>query len=188
MPFARGASHSLTTDCDRLDVIPEAVSALAETPFRCRLTIFDRDGLDARIPGPDPGSGPDRRRLEATVEEFFRIAAIAPLMVEARRDCLSAVSGVQTLTLMLYQLYVEANQPLPPMGIKQWSAKLTASQRELLTALPTAEATPESLRPALRAVVDAMRTSGRDAAEAAGASWPEELDATVTAFLERTLR
>jgi len=35
------------------------------------------------------------------------------------------------VTRVVYQLFVEANQPLPPMGIKQRSAKLSPRQRQV---------------------------------------------------------
>lgn len=78
------------------------------------------------MPEPEPTSGPDPAKLLAIVEELFRILAISPLMLNQRRDYLVVEDGVHALRRMLYDVFVESNQPLPPMGIKPWSAKLTA--------------------------------------------------------------
>jgi hypothetical protein len=84
--------------------------------------IFDRDGLDAAVPAPEPPPGPNLDRRRSTVEEFFRVEAVVPVMLNQRRGYLAAVNGVQSLQLMLYNVFVECNQPQPPMRIKQWTA------------------------------------------------------------------
>ena len=38
---------------------------------------------------------------------------------------------------ILYEWFVETNKPLPKVGVKQWSTKLTQEQRTLLESLPT---------------------------------------------------
>ena len=188
LPFAPGCFYSMTTGCERLDVISEPVSKLPSSRHRYRRVIFDRDGLDATVPAADPLPGPDLGRLRWLVEEFFRIEAIAPFMLNQRRDYLVVVDGVQSLHRMLYQVFVESNQPQPPMGIKQWSARLTSEQRETLTALPTAQPERDSIVLALKAVVAAMRTAGRAAVTACGVSWPTDLDDGVQRFFERSLQ
>ena len=60
----------------------------------------------------------------------------------AREDWLLGVVGVQNIQMLLYQLFVESNQPLPPMGVKQWSAKLTTGQRAVCAGLPVARCQP----------------------------------------------
>ena len=49
LPFLRGSFYSVTPSMERLDVITEAVSALANTLHRVRLLVLDKDGCDARI-------------------------------------------------------------------------------------------------------------------------------------------
>jgi len=187
LPFARGSFHSTTTGCERLDVVCEPVSALPASRHRYRLVIFDRDGLDARVPPPGPRPGPDLDRLRGTVEEFFRIEAISPFMLNQRRDYLCVVQGVQDLQRILYNVFVECNQPQPPMGIKQWSARLTPEQQQILTALPIPAPEPGSLAAALRAVGNAMRTAGRSAVTASGGDWPADLDDGVHRFVDQNL-
>lgn len=187
LPFARGAFYSTTTGCERLDVVCEPVSKLPVSRHRYRRVVFDRDGLDAAVPAPDPPPGPDLDRLRWMVEEFFRVEAIAPFMLNQRRDYLCVVKGVQDLQHMLYGVFVESNQPQPPMGVKQWSARLTPEQLQILTALPVAAPERESIVAALRAVVNAMRTAGRAAVTACGCSWPADLDDGVQRFVDQSL-
>jgi hypothetical protein len=187
LPFARGAFYSTTTGCERLDVVYEPVSKLPASQFRYRQVVFDRDGLDAAVPAPDPRPGPDLDRLRWMVEEFFRLEAIAPFMLNHRRDYLCVVKGVQDLQGMLYQVFVECNQPQPPMGVKQWSVRLTPEQRQILTALPVAAPERDSLVAGLRAVVNAMRTAGRAAVTGSGCSWPVDLDNGVQRFVDQSL-
>jgi hypothetical protein len=187
LPFAPGSFYSTTTGCERLDVVCEPVSKLPSSRHRYRRVVFDRDGLDATVPAPEPGAGPNLDRLRWTVEEFFRVQAIAPFMLNQRRDYLCVARGVQDLQGMLYQVFVECNQPQPPMGVKQWSAKLTPEQQRILTALPPAAPELGSIVVALRAVVDAMRTAGRAAVTACGCDWPADLDDGVQRFFDRSL-
>jgi hypothetical protein len=185
LPFAPGSFYSTTTGCERLDVVCEPVSKLPASRHRYRRVVFDRDGLDATIPAPEPMPRPDPGKLSGIVEEFFRIEAIAPFMLNQRRDLLVVVNGVQAMQRMLYDLFVECNQPQPPMGIKQWSARLTPEQRQILTALPVAAPDRDSIVVALRAVVNAMRGAGRAAVTACGCDWPDDLDNGVQRFVDR---
>jgi hypothetical protein len=187
LPFARGSFYSTTAGCERLDVVSEAVSKVPASRHRYRRVVFDRDGLDAAVPAPEPPAGPNLDRLRSAVEEFFRVEAIVPVMLNQRRDYLAAVNGVQSLQLMLYNVFVESNQPQPPMGIKQWTARLTPEQRQVLTALPVAAPEHDSIAVALRATGNAMRTAGRAAVTACGGTWPVDLDEGVQRFVDQSV-
>jgi Nucleotidyltransferase domain len=187
LPFARGSFYSTTAGCERLDVVSEAVSKVPASRHRYRRVVFDRDGLDAAVPAPEPPAGPNLDRLRSAVEEFFRVEAIVPVMLNQRRDYLAAVNGVQSLQLMLYNVFVECNQPQPPMGIKQWTARLTPEQRQVLTALPVAAPEHDSIAVALRATGNAMRIPGRAAVTACGGTWPVDLDEGVQRFVDRSV-
>ncbi|HVF06155.1 MAG TPA: nucleotidyltransferase domain-containing protein [Frankiaceae bacterium] len=182
-----GFVHAVTATCERFDVVAEDVADLARTPYRYRLAVHDPDGLAAVLPAPEPARGPDVARMTALAEEFLRQQAIFPAAVVARQDWLLGVVGAENHRTMLYELFVEANQPLPPMGVKQWSAKLTDEQRAVLTSLPVPRPERDDLVAAVRAGATAWRTHGRAALEAAGGTWPAELDAAVTAYWTREL-
>ncbi|MBM7789501.1 aminoglycoside 6-adenylyltransferase [Tenggerimyces flavus] len=188
LTFAPGSFYSLTRDCERLDVVVETVTtARTTTPFRTRLVVLDRDGLHEDLPDPEPPKLPDRERMEWIVEEFFRLLAIFVPVNLVRKDYLLGVVGVQGTRQMLHELFVNANQPLPATGVKQWSSKLTPAQRALMESLPPLDATRESLVPAMLATAEAFRTAGREALEAQGIPWPEDLDHTVSAHVTAAL-
>ena len=95
------------------------------TFFRQRLLVFDRDALV--VPPPDATPGPSQDRISSIIEEFFRDYGMFPVAVE-REDWLLSVEAVHLIRSLLYQLFVEENAPLPMMGVKQWSAKLTGAR------------------------------------------------------------
>ncbi len=187
LPNAPGCFYSTTVDCLRLDVVAERVSGVATTQHRRRVVVLDRDGLDATVPAPESGGAPDLDRMAFLVEEFYRQLAIFPMAVAERRDWLLGVAGVHGARQLLYEVFVEANQPLPPMGVKQWSAKLRPAQRTVLEALPPLDSTPASVCAAMRATVGAWSTAGREAVESAGGTWPESLVRTVGEYFDREL-
>ena len=123
--------------------------------------------------------------MQAIVTEFLRQSAIFPAAVVAREDWLLGQVAVANYQRMLYDLLVESNQPLPPMGVKQWSSRLTPGQRELLSALPAPRAERDSVVAAMSAVREAIRTHGRTALEGAGGTWPTEVDDAMSAYWER---
>jgi hypothetical protein len=73
------------------------------------------------------------------------------------------------------------------MGIKQWTARLTPEQRQVLTALPVAAPEHDSIAAALRAIGNAMRISGRAAVIACGGTWPVDLDEGVQRFVDQSV-
>jgi hypothetical protein len=171
----------------RLDGVIEPVSRLPESPHRTRITVIDKDALSDRVPEPKVQSGPDPAKITALIEEFWRIESIFPAMVVDRKDLLCALSGVRAASQLLYDVFVESNQPLPPMGVKQFSARLTLEQREVLTAVPAAGADRESVIAANLAVCEAMSATGRSAAERVGARYPEVLAEAVQQHLRQRL-
>ncbi|WP_195909301.1 nucleotidyltransferase domain-containing protein [Microlunatus sp. Gsoil 973] len=178
---------SLTPQMCRLDVVAERVGALADSPFRTRVAVFDRDGLNAGIPDQVDGPGPDRDKINNLVSEFWRVQSISPAMINDRKDFLVARSGVDLAARLLLDLLIESNQPLPPMGAKRFNSQLTEEQRRILQAVPAYRADPESLVAAGLWLCDAMATHGRAAVERVGAQYPEELAAAVQDHLARTI-
>lgn len=175
MPGLPG-SFALTTPTGlRVDVVLEAASDIAGTPYHHRVPVFDRRPERTALPTVDRApDAPDTGRMEAVALEFARQLAIFPDAVVARRDWLLGQEAVHNYRAFLYQLYVESNQPLPPMGVKQWSAKLTGPQRDRLASLPVPAADEESVIDAMQQVQRVIRTEGRQIVEAAGADWPED--------------
>jgi predicted nucleotidyltransferase len=186
IPGMPGTNAYTTRQGLRVDVVLERIADLDEPAFRRRVTVFDRGDVRALIsPVEDANAGPDAATLGAIVQEFLRQQAIYPAAVVGREDWLLGQEGVHNARLMLYQLFVETNQPLPVMGVKQWTSKLTSAQRSVLEALDPPTAGREQVMAAMAAVRSAFRTSGRAAAEAAGMTWPIEIDDAIAACWKR---
>ena len=83
---------------------------------------------------------------------------------------------------LLYQLFVELNHPLPAMGIKQWSAKLTEDQRSVLAALPLPTPDRESVVTATHLLGQAFTSHARQAQLTVGSEWPDQAGAAVAAY------
>lgn len=116
IPGSRLIAYAMTEDFCRIDVVIEAVGHLPESPHRRRTVVLDRDGLDAEVPPVRVGPGPNAGRITAIITEFWRQQAILPMMLDVRRDLLGALLGVQQARQMLYDVFVESNQPLPATG------------------------------------------------------------------------
>jgi hypothetical protein len=196
LPGMPGSWYSLTPSCLRLDVVTERAGQPVTAPGR-RLVLDKDDAAAGRAadradppvsdPEPPAGPGPRPQRLAQLVEEFFRQQAIFPAGVVARGDWLLGVVGVQSAHTLLYELFVEANQPLPAMGVKQWSAKLTPRQRDCCAALPVPQPDRASVLGAMQAADRAFRREARPVLAACQVPWPEELDAAVTSYQAREL-
>lgn len=185
LPGMPGSFYATTTDCLRLDVVTETVSAVAATPYRSRLPILDKDGLHEGVPSPEPAPGSDAEAIRGLVEEFYRQQAIFPAAVVARADWLLGVVGVGHSQQLLYRVLTACNAPLPPMGVKQWSAKLTPEQRELLAGLPSPQATRASVIEAMSATRKAFREDGRAAVTRLEIEWPDDVDEAVADYWTR---
>jgi hypothetical protein len=178
-PIGPGSFYCLTPTCERLDVISARVSAVPDTAatLRRRVVVLDKDDLDALVPRPDD-PGPDADRIAWLIEEVLRQQVNWPV-VHVRADWLLGQVGVQAVQLLLYELFAEANKPMPATGPKQWSAKLTPVQCEILAGLPVPAADPAAVDRARDAVVTAFLREARPIAAAIGVSWPVELETAV---------
>ncbi len=181
LPFAPGSLYAVTPERLRIDVVAEAASRVGQSPFRHRAVVFDRDGLDGVVPLPEP-VGPSADRVSMLVEEFFRDVGMFPVVLE-REDWLLGVEAIHLVRSLLYQLFVEMNAPLPPMGVKQWSTKLTASQRDVLAALPTGAANRESVIEGHQALDRAFREHALAACATLAIAWPDELEEATDRYL-----
>lgn len=172
----------------RCDLVAEPVSALGDTAYRHRILVLDKDGLSPTPPGESAGAAPDVERLTGLVAEALRQAALFPAAVVARQDWLLGQVGVGNQVRLLYDVFVESAQPLPPSGIKQWSSKLRPEHRAILEGLPAAAATRESVVLAMTAAVETLLGEGRRVLEHAGGTWPGEFgDVVVTTWVRHQL-
>ncbi len=149
------------------------------------MPILDKDGLNERVPSPEEAPGPDAEAVRGLVEEFYRQQAIFPAAVMARADWLLGVVGVGHSQQLLYRVLTACNAPLPPMGVKQWSAKLAPEQREVFVRLPSPQPTRASVIHAMRATRQAFREDGRAAVARLGIEWPDDVDEAVADYWRR---
>ena len=102
-----------------------------------------------------------------------------------RDDRLLAIEAIAQARTLLYLLLVEANAPLPAMGVKRWSDKLTEEQRTVLEALPTGGRDMAELTEAHDDVVRVFIEQARPICARLGVDWPEALEAADVAHLRR---
>ncbi len=199
LPRLPGSFYSVTTECLRLDVVAEQAGAADAETLARRLLVLDKDGAasdgsrraeagqlaetgHAAERARRSESGPDPVRLADLTAEFFRQMTIFPAAVVARGDWLLGVVGVHGAQLLLYELFVEANQPLPPMGVKQWSAKLTPGQADVCAGLLAPTATRDSVLAAMRVTATAYRAAASQILAANDVAWPAEFEHAVQRF------
>lgn len=185
LPFARGSFYSVTPGFERFDVVVEAVSSLPSTQVRARSMVFDRDRLSERVPATEPGPGPSRHAVAGLITEYFRVSAMETILV--RDDWLLAREHLHLVGSLVYRLFVEANAPLPPMGVKQWKAKLTTPQQAALASLPTTVWDREGLRAAHLALATVFVTNAEVLARRLEIPWPGDLEAAAAGHLSRLL-
>lgn len=185
LPYARGIIYSVTPDFERLDLVIEPVSALPTTLFRSRVPVIDKDRLSEALPAAETGAGPSREAVAGLITEYFRISAVETILV--RDDWLLAREHLHVVGSLIYRLFVEANAPLPPMGVKQWSARLTAAQQDALRSLPTAAVNIDELREAQLAMASVFLPNAEAMARRLGVEWPTELEAAAAAHLRAHL-
>jgi predicted nucleotidyltransferase len=184
--FAKGSFWSITPGFERFDVVVEPASQVPHTLFATRTEVFDRDGLTARLP-PERERGPDAATVAKLVEEWFHFSAMIETILW-RDDWLLAAEHLHFLRDLLYKLYVERNQPLPPMGIKRWSEKLTDAQRTTLETLPTSAASHDELVNAHLVISRAFLADAKPLAAQLRVAWPDALDDAATAHLRDVLK
>jgi hypothetical protein len=125
----------------------ESADGIDRSPVRDRLVIFDRDGLTARVPPPDPPASCSEAKLASLRGWYASVCAVAETA-----DPLLMREVVHVLRWILYEAYVETNRPLPYTSLKRWSAKLTGTQAATMEALPTS-GDPAPIRAALDEVL-----------------------------------
>ena len=179
--FAKGSFWSITPGYERFDVVIEPASKLPESLFPVRVVVFDRDGLTDRLPTERPRSAAPGA-VAKLVEDFFHFTAMGEVIL-VRGDWLLASEHLHLVRDLLYKLDVEANQPLPPMGLKRWTEKLTPEQADVLAAVPTSAGDRDALVAAHLQLARAFLGTARPLAASLGVEWPDELEAAARAHL-----
>lgn len=120
--------------------------------------------------------------IAGIVEEFFRDYAMFHIVVD-REDWLLGLEAINVVRELLYKLFVEENPPLPMMGVKRWSEKLTESQRAALELLPCARALCNEVMAVHEHVSLVFVMEARRVCSILDVAWPDELEKLVCASL-----
>jgi hypothetical protein len=142
-----GSWLAITPTCQRFDLWVEPASGVALSPVHNRHVLFDHDNLSRVVPPAPMPAPPSPDKLRGLGHRFSSVASVARVA-----DDLLMLQVIWALRWVLYNAYVESNRPLPPAGLKQWSAKLTDAQRETFVELPTS-GDPE---PIIKALADVL--------------------------------
>ena len=174
LAFAKGSFWSVTPTWERFDVVVEAVSQVPTSSFPVRVTVFDRDGLTGRLPEAE-SRDPSAVEVARLIQEWFRVTAMMEVVLW-RQDWLLAAEHLHYLAGLVYAVYVESNQPVPPMGVKRWSQRLTDPQRVTLERLPRSALNADDLVSAHLAYSRAFLKAARPLADGLGVHWPAEVE------------
>jgi len=185
IPFIPGSLYTVTPGFERFDVVVESVTDLVTTMFRDRTLVFDKDCIEATLPPHHEMPGPSVDAVLYLIVEYFRTSAIETITV--RGDWLLARQHIHHVSSLVHRLFVESNQPLPMMGVKQWSSRLNEAQQTVLSGLPTNATDLESLREAHLSLAAAFVTNAEALLAHLGGEWPTELETATAAHLQRHL-
>ena len=162
-------------------LISERVSELSSSGLTRRITVFDHDNLNSRVP-PIDDPPPNPGTVDYLIRETLRQAANFET-VTVRDDWLLGVVAVTSVHGMLYQLFAEANKPQPSTGPKQWSNKLAPRHRALLQQLPVPQPDPHSVLTARQAALGVFLAEAPAIAARCDVPWPTDLADAVLTYL-----
>ena len=134
--------------------------------------------MTAQLPAATP-TAPSPATVAKLVQDWFHFSGMAEVLA-THEDWLLGDEHLHFLRDLLYKVYVEANQPLPPMGLKRWSEKLTPDQRNTLLRLPTSVRDVTELAAARVALSTAFLETARPLATRLDVPWPVDLEAAAT--------
>lgn len=185
LAFLKGSFWSVTPKWERFDVVVEAVSEVSTTHFPVRTLVFEREDLTAQLPPPKT-RGPLPGEVSRLITEWFRVTAMAECILW-RNDWRLAAEHLNVLANLLFDLYVEGNQPVQSMGVKKRSEQLTAQQRVTLEALPRVAKGAEELVSAHLAFSKAFLGAARPLAQRLDVEWPDRVEQAATRHLTEVL-
>jgi hypothetical protein len=178
--------HAVTADYLRYDITVTTAERVAESADRVR-PLVDKVGIYERLPATRERPPVSAAAVFDTVEEFLRILGLLPVAV-GRSDYAALSAGVGLLRQQLQALMVLEQRPVTPPGALALRRALPSADLATLTALaahPTT--TREGGIGASLAVAEVFLRRARPLAAAAGAAWPDALEAAVRGHLAREL-
>lgn len=178
--------HAVTADYLRYDITVTTLERVTESADRVR-ALVDKVGLQARLPVTRERPPVSAAAVFDIVEEFLRILGLLPVAV-GRSDYAAVSAGVGLLRQQLQALMVLEQRPVTPPGALALRRVLPSADLATLTALAGHPATTrEGGIGANLAVAEVFLRRARPLAAAAGAAWPDALEAAVRGHLAREL-
>lgn len=177
--------HAVTADYLRYDITVTTLERVTESADRVR-PLVDKVGAHGRLPPPREPPPVSARAVEDIVEEFLRILGLLPVGV-GREDWPAVAAGMGLMRHQLQALMILEQRPVAPPGALGLTRLLPPQDLHLLTRLAAPASNRESGISGSVALADAFLPRARRVAAAAGAAWPEGLEAAVRGHLAREL-
>lgn len=148
--------------------------------------LVDPFGLYDDLPEHLPKRALSAAKVSGLIEEFIRVLGLLPLS-SGRGEYVVGVTGAGLLRGLLIELMIEARALPTPPGALHLSRVLSEADMAVLTNLPPALPTAESVIAACCACADVFLPRARALAATAGAPWPAVLEAAARDHLKQAL-
>lgn len=178
--------NAILAPATRIDALILKPDQLARHTQDGSLALFDPDNMLQTLSPTAPPAHLDAKRLGYQFEEFIRILGLLPLVI-GREEYINGVTGVMHLrTLLIDLLIAEANVPYRG-GALTLNRRLTAEQRDLLTALPPLIPTRDGVLEAHRGYASAYLHRAHAFAHANDIPWPDTFEDATLSHIGQTL-
>ncbi|MEP1585925.1 MAG: aminoglycoside 6-adenylyltransferase [Tateyamaria sp.] len=174
--------NAITEDWTRTDVImlkPDQMGSHTQSSLK---PLFDHDNIYSDLAKTAPKRGPNVKKFKHQVEEFIRIIGLLPLAA-GRKEYINGVLGVFHLRNLLVDLLIEETDAPNRGGILHLNRLISKEQQDLLTSLPPAVPSRDTMISAHLAYAKAYLPRARLRAAHLGMEWPERFEAATWARL-----
>jgi hypothetical protein len=149
-------------------------------------SLFDLDGLDAKLGASQGPLQPDATKVQALTTEFLRVLGLLPV-VAGRCEYEVGASGVGLLRELLIQLMLQDVAVEDRGGALHLRGLLPEARLQALHDLPPIAATREAVLAGHVACTQMFLPIARDLCDRTGVQWPAELERAVRDYLHKSL-
>lgn len=178
--------NAITQNWTRTDVIilkPDQMGSQTQSGLK---PLFDHDHIYDGLAAAPKAQAPNLKRFKYQVEEFIKILGLLHLAA-GREEYINGVLGVFHLRNKLVELMIEETNAPNRGGALHLNRLITDAQKDVLTALPPAIPTRDTMISAHMAYAKAYLPLARKRAAKLGMDWPERFETATWAQLEKTL-
>jgi predicted nucleotidyltransferase len=150
--------------------------------------LFNRSGQTPPVE-PEMPYRPAPKQLLKLVQEFIRVLGLAVVVV-GRKEYVMALSGIEHLRRMTFDLMTEENRVAPGKrgGALHRNSLLDAEQRAQLESLPPLVAQRASVIEGHRALAELFLPTARRLAAEIAMVWPSDFEEATRRYLEANLQ